>query len=57
MKKIKEFFNWLVSLLKPNQKTPPHEHSWQELFRYTDSQKGEYKTFFQCTECGQQKTE
>jgi len=56
---MKQIWNWFLSLFckEEEPKKPEHVHSWQELFKYADSQKGEYKTFFQCTECGEQKTE
>lgn len=57
MKKIIEWFKCLFRNEEEVVKTPPHEHSWKELFKYADSKKGEYKTFYQCDICEAQKTE
>lgn len=58
MKKIIDFFrNLFTCKHTPEEKKPEHEHSWKELFKYADSKKGEYKTFYQCDICEAQKTE
>lgn len=55
MKKIKQFFNWLVSLIESNQKTPPHEHQFEKFFNFEDGK--QKTTFYRCVGCGEQKTE
>lgn len=56
---MKQIWNWLLSLFckEEEPKKAEHVHQWEEMFKFSDSQKNQHTTFYKCVGCGQQKTE